>query len=125
MGVKNIRNVIVNGGNNSGGCEYNVLSTPSKQNYKIQSIKKIEIGNDVYYHGYMKASEIRLIKMPLDANPRKPSPTRVVRIMQKTLQERPQDFHHLNNGITIIASSVEIKSGCDEIIIECSLIGLN
>ena len=116
--VKNIRKVIVNGGNSSGGYEYNVLSTPTEQNYKVQSLKQIEIGNDIYYHGYMRASEIRLIKMPLDANPRKPSPTRVVRIMQKTLQERPQDFHHLNNGITIIASNVEINSSYDEMIIE-------
>ena len=64
----------------------------------------------------MSASELRDKKFPLDANPRKPSPTKVVRIMQKTLIDNPKDFHNLNNGITIIATSVELNTNKNEII---------
>jgi hypothetical protein len=96
----------VQGGYDKGGYEFNVLETPSVKEYLFDSLSQFVIGNDTYWHGYIKGSEIKLQKFPLDANPRKPGPTKVVKIMQATIQKEPKIFHHLNNGITIIATEL-------------------
>jgi hypothetical protein len=96
----------VQGGYTKGGYEFNILTTPCSESYPIVSISEFKIGNDTYWHGYIKAKTIKEKKFPLDANPRKPGPTKVVRIMQATAQKEPKNFHHLNNGITIIAKSL-------------------
>ncbi|MEY2702645.1 MAG: hypothetical protein RL259_950 [Bacteroidota bacterium] len=96
----------VQGGYEKGGYEFNVLETPATNIYIFESLAKFQIENDTYWHGYIKGSELKNKLLPLDANPRKPGPTKVVKIMQATIQKEPLNFHHLNNGITIIASQL-------------------
>lgn len=96
----------VQGGYDKGGYEFNVLETPSTNEYCFESLSRFQIQNDTYWHGYVKGSELKNKLLPLDANPRKPGPTKVVKIMQATIQKDPKNFHHLNNGITIIASEL-------------------
>jgi hypothetical protein len=102
-----IKEIIVQGGYQEGGYSFNVLETPSKQTYQIEQIQIFRIGKDTYWHGYIQGKEIKIKKFPIDANPRKPGPTKVVKLMQATIQKNSRNFHHLNNGITIIASKVE------------------
>jgi hypothetical protein len=102
-----IKEIIVQGGYQDGGYNFNVLETPSKQTYQIEQIQRFPIGKDTYWHGYIKGKEIKTKKFPIDANPRKPGPTKVVKLMQATIQKNSVNFHHLNNGITIIASEVK------------------
>jgi hypothetical protein len=101
--------VTVQGGYNKGGYSFQVLNIPNKNKYQFVDLKKIPLGDDVYWHGYIQAKELKNQKLPLDANPRKPQPTKVVKLMQATLQKTPQDFHHLNNGITIIARDIQFN----------------
>ena len=100
------KKIVVQGGNKKGGYEFNVLNTPSNQTYDIENLSKFIIDKDTYWHGYIKGKEIKKKKFPIDANPRKPGPTKIVRLMQATIQKNPTDFHHLNNGITLIAHKV-------------------
>ena len=101
-----IKEIVVQGGTASGGYQFNVLETPTNQNYKVFAAKEFKIKNDRYFHGYLLGSEINQKKLPIDANPRKPSPTKVVKMMQATMVREPSNFHHLNNGMTVIASDL-------------------
>jgi len=92
---------------------YTVLSTPSFKNYKFLTLHKMpddftgsKDGYE-YFHGYISANELQSKKLPLDANPRKPSPTPVTKSMQATLSKFGDEFHHWNNGITVICESVK------------------
>ena len=87
------------------------------QNYKVFAAKEFKIKNDRYFHGYLLGSEINQKKLPIDANPRKPSPTKVVKMMQATMVREPNNFHHLNNGMTVIASDLIYDEQNKEIII--------
>ena len=121
-----MKKIEVQGGYENGGYEYNILKTPSKENYRFESLSKFQIGNDIYYHGYIKGSEIKKKKFPLDANPRKPGPTKVVKIMQATIQKEPEKFHSLNNGITIIAKKLDYNENNNTAAIEFgSTIGIH
>ena len=121
-----MKEIKVQGGYEKGGYEFNVLDTPSTETYTVYSISEFTIGNDKYYHGYIKGKEIREKKLPIDANPRKPGPTKVVKLMQATIQKEPKMFHHLNNGMTIIATSLEHDPTKDEIKIEFgSIVGIH
>jgi len=113
-----MKNIKVQGGYKKGGYEFNVLETPSSQKYHVETIEKFVLGKDTYWHGYIKGSEINEKKFPIDANPRKPGPTKVVKLMQATAQKDPSNFHHLNNGITIIASNVEFDVDENQITID-------
>ena len=53
----------VQGGYEKGGYEFNVLETPSTKSYQFESLSKFEIGNDTYWHGYIKGSEIKAQKL--------------------------------------------------------------
>lgn len=123
---KKIKEIVVQGGYQEGGYSFNVLLTPSIQEYNIEELKKFQIYNDTFWHGYIKGKEIKSKKFPLDANPRKPGPTKVVKLMQATIQKNPINFHHLNNGITLIAKKVHNNKDGKKIIIEFGkLIGNN
>jgi hypothetical protein len=102
-----MKKIVVQGGYTKGGYEFNVLETPSNQTYKIEQLSKFEIGSDTYWHGYITGKELKSKKLPIDANPRKPGPTKIVHLMQATIQKDPLLFHHLNNGITIVASKIK------------------
>jgi hypothetical protein len=113
-----MKKIIVQGGYDKGGYEFNTLETPSTETYKVESFHEYKIGNDTYWHGYVKGKTIQKKKFPLDANPRKPGPTKVVRIMQATIQKEPTNFHHLNNGMTIIAKTLSYDESKKEITLE-------
>ena len=98
---------------------FQVLDAPGSQIYEFKTMKKfsdiitkkdskgkVESDGYVYWHGYIAASEVKSKKFPLDANPRKPSPTKITKQMQVTLQKSPDQFHHWNNGMTVICQSV-------------------
>lgn len=114
------KKIIVQGGLSKGGYEFNVLETPSRQVYEVVQIKSFKLGRDTYWHGYIKGNEIKKKKFPIDANPRKPGPTKVVKLMQATIQKEPSNFHHLNNGIAVIAENVEYKESTKEITVTYS-----
>lgn len=99
---------------------FEVLKTPEKQTYDFISLQEYtNIVTDAsgksdgytYWHGYISALEVRDKKFPLDANPRKPSPTPITKNMQVTLQKHPTEFHHWNNGMTIICESITKVKG--------------
>ena len=94
-----IKEIVVQGGTASGGYQFNVLETPTNQNYKVFAAKEFKTKTTDTY-GYLLGSEINQKKLPIDANPRKPSPTKVVKMMQATMVREPSNFHHLNNGMT-------------------------
>jgi hypothetical protein len=110
-----IKEIIVHGGILKGGYQFTVLETPTTQKYKIFAAKEFAIKGDRYFHGYLLGKEIQQKKLPIDANPRKPSPTKVVKLMQATMIREPENFHHLNNGMTIIASDLIYNEGNAEI----------
>ena len=98
---------------------FQVLDAPGSQIYEFKTLEKFsdiitekdskgKVVSDgyVYWHGYIAASEVKSKKFPLDANPRKPSPTKITKQMQVTLQKSPGQFHHWNNGMTVICQSV-------------------
>lgn len=109
--------------NNDPKWSFQVLKAPGKQVYEFKTlqrfsdiiIKKVKGKNEsdgyVYWHGYIAASEVKAKKFPLDANPRKPSPTTITKKMQVTLQKYPESFHHWNNGMTVICQSVSQVGG--------------
>ncbi len=113
-----MKKIEVQGGYEKGGYEFNVIETPEKLTYKIESIKEFKIRKDTYWHGYIKGKEIKKKKFPLDANPRKPGPTKVVKIMQATIQKEPENFHHLNNGMTIISKSLDFDQQSSSVTVE-------
>jgi hypothetical protein len=113
-----IKKIIVQNDYAGGGYSFNILETPCSITYKVKQIESFTLGLDTYWHGYMLASEIKTKKFPVDANPRKPSPTKVVKLMQATLIREPENFHHLNNGITIIAKSLKFNKSNNEIFVE-------
>lgn len=110
-----IKEIVVQGGTASGGYQFNVLETPTNQSYKVFAAKEFKIKNDRYFHGYLLGREINQKKLPIDANPRKPSPTKVVKMMQATMVKEPDNFHHLNNGMTVIASDLKYDEQKKEI----------
>jgi hypothetical protein len=113
-----IKKIVVQNDYAGGGYSFNILETPCSITYKVDQIESFKLGLDTYWHGYMLASEIKIKKFPVDANPRKPSPTKVVKLMQATLIREPENFHHLNNGITIIAKNLEYNKSKNEITVE-------
>lgn len=94
---------------NADNVEYPVLRTPGDASFaNIIRFNKPHEFEDGYkfYHLYISCNELKNKCLPLDANPREPTLGDVVSNMQATLRKEPQKFHHLNNGITIIASNV-------------------
>ena len=104
-----VKEVVVREGTSNGGYQFSVLESPGQAQYNIVQLKKFELDEYVYWHGYIKAKEIKDIKFPLDANPRKPQPSVVTKRMMATIQKHPKMFHHLNNGITIICESCDLN----------------
>ena len=107
MKKNKIINVSVQGGNNGGGYEYNLLEAPCVELYVVDDVTTFKIGNDTFWHGYFLGKDLSNKKLLLDANPRKPEKTRVVSVMTVTIKDYPKKFHLLNNGMTIIARDVK------------------
>lgn len=63
------------------------------------------------YHVYVNCRELQNTNLPMDANPRDPSMTTQVKAMKKTLRGDSGDFVNRNNGIVILATSVEKYDG--------------
>ena len=60
-----------------------------------------------FHHVFVPANALRTVCLPLDANPREPTRVDVVKRMEETLRESPSNFHHWNNGITVVCKSVD------------------
>ena len=104
-----VKKVEVQGGSSSGGWEYHVLETPASVRFPVSSFSSADNFADgiIYHSAYIPADAIRRIKLPLDPNPRKPSPNTLVKTgIQVTLRNHPEFFHHYNNGITLAITSV-------------------
>lgn len=88
---------------------YCVLKTPGTvvfKNIEYYNACHQFAGDYKFYHIYIKCNDLRYTCLPLDANPREPTLGDVVTSMQETLVDTPSIFHHLNNGITVIADDV-------------------
>ena len=105
------KKVEVQGGSTAGGWEYHVLETPATVRFPVSSFSSANNFADgiIYHSAYIPADAIRQIKLPLDPNPRKPSPNTLVKTgIQVTLRSHPEFFHHYNNGITLAITSVTL-----------------
>lgn len=92
--------------------EYMVLKTPGEVSFHGVKLHQSESFNDGYkfYHLYIKCNELKKTCLPMDANPREPKAGDVVGKMQHTIQLCPDEFHHLNNGISVICAEVKYDS---------------
>lgn len=91
------------------GVEYSVLDTPSSvalDYIEANSYSELSpVGGFSTHHVYIKCSEIKNSLLPIEANPREPSKSNVVKDMRDTLGDVPEDFIKWNNGITVICES--------------------
>lgn len=69
------------------------------------------IGGFDTHHIYITCQELKDKCLPIDANPREPSHSRIVQSMQDTLKDQPSSFVKWNNGITVVCENVTKKSG--------------
>lgn len=108
-----IKTVVVAGGVANGGYEYSQIETPDKVTFPLISydVHNSFLDGIVYYTAFIPAESIRIGKLPLDPNPRKPEPNALVTGgIQQTLANDPDRFHHRNNGMTIVANKVKFPS---------------
>jgi hypothetical protein len=100
------------GGNNGkrttrDGYDYLVLSSPCSVDLLTDYYTKQPLVDKyIVHHAYVLAKEIAEKKLPIDADPREPSMSPQVKDMKKTLDERPQDFFKLNNGMTMFCEAI-------------------
>lgn len=99
------KTIAVHGGREAGGYDIQVLDTPGKVTYETGGFESFKLHDCQMWHGYVSAAEIHKKLLPLEANPRMPQPSGVVRAMIKTIQHEPEKFFLWNNGITILARS--------------------
>lgn len=107
-----LKKVEVAGGVPEGGYEYTQIETPDNVTFPFTSCDEHSAFSDgiVYYTAFIPAESIRVGKLPLDPNPRKPMPNALVTGgIQMTLANQPDRFHHRNNGMTIVANNVLIN----------------
>jgi len=64
------------------------------------------VGGFDTHHIYLTCEELSNKLLPIDANPREPSHSRIVDSMQDTLADNPSDFIKWNNGLTVVCESV-------------------
>lgn len=110
-----IKLISVQGGTENGGYEYNEVVTPSTITYSVRSLKTAVFDLGKIHSCFIRAEEIRDKKFPLEANPRKPAPTGVTKKMTATLSDFPEMFSFLNNGVTVIASKVQVQEEIEQI----------
>ena len=98
------------------GTEYKVIMPSSTQVYEyveINNAGNIDGEND-HWMIYLTKSEVVEKGFPLNANPRKPNSVGtdeskdIVLKMEATINTNPKDFVRLNNGMTGVASKVEL-----------------
>lgn len=70
------------------------------------------------HHFYVPCTELKDAQLPLDANPRAPEVTTQVKAMKDTLQNDPSEFIERNNGIVVLASSVNHRKNSFELCFE-------
>ena len=91
------------------GIDYRILETPGSLSIPYISWKFHDDIPDGYllHHLYVRCEDLRALKLPLDANPREPTNSDVVKKMVNTLTDNPNRFHHWNNGISIIVNEIQ------------------
>jgi hypothetical protein len=101
--------VTLNSKTSSDQISYKVAGTPCEIPFSAENYCGVTETPDGYkfHHLFVKCEELRTRGLPLDANPREPTRAKVVREMADTLQNHPENFHHWNNGITIICDGVK------------------
>ena len=99
------------------GTDYDVLQTPAVVTLAPVSYSAESDCGDGYkfHHFFVRAEDIRKCGLPLDANPREPTRAKVVKEMAESLRRFPAQFHHWNNGITLVSDGVQHVRGTLEI----------
>lgn len=69
------------------------------------------VGGFDTHHIYVTCQELKDKCLPIDANPREPSHSRIVQSMQDTLKDSPSSFVKWNNGITVVCENVTQNRG--------------
>lgn len=99
----------------SSGDSYRVLKTPASvviEYVESQSFNSLgTVGGLPTHHAYVTCQEISDNLLPLEANPREPGNSAVVKDMRDTLEQSPEEFIKWNNGLTIICESAEFDDG--------------
>lgn len=99
----------------STGESYQVLETGSIVEYDYVDYAKHEnlnaVGGFNTHHIYVTCQELKDKCLPIEANPREPSLSRIVKAMQDTLKDEPESFVKWNNGITIVCEEVNQHNG--------------
>lgn len=95
------------------GIEYPVLDTPGTASIQTESYggSMTDTGGFMFHHLFVKCEVIKNLGLPLDANPREPTKAKVVLEMASTIRDHPENFHHWNNGITMICDSFNHNQG--------------
>ncbi|WP_167837486.1 AIPR family protein [Halosimplex halophilum] len=73
------------------------------------------VGGFETHHIYLTCQELKEKYLPIDANPREPSNSRIVKSMQETLRDDAESFVKWNNGITVVCENVNKGSGTVEL----------
>jgi AIPR protein len=92
---------------NEDGLSYEILETPGKAKFTEFYYSGSTDTGDGYtiHHAYIPCNHLKKVCLPLDANPREPVKGDVVKKMMDCLRDTPSNFHHWNNGITVICDN--------------------
>jgi len=101
------------------GDSYQVLKIPSEVTLEYVESQSYQglggIGGLPTHHAYVQCQEISDNLLPIEANPREPGDSGVVKDMRNTLEDTPGEFVKWNNGLTIICESINIDDTEKEI----------
>jgi len=88
------------------GETYPLLEAPCSVDLQVVQYAKENVDSYSVHHLYVPCPEISRKLLPLNANLREPEETSQVADMRTCLNDTPNDFFKLNNGMTLLCESV-------------------
>lgn len=103
----------------SSGEQYRVLDPSGDVQFDVVDYAKHDnlgaVGGFDTHHIYVTCEELKNKCLPIDANPREPSKSTIVKSMQDTLKDNPESFVKWNNGITVVCEQVNKNNATVEL----------